>query len=93
VPEMTGTVRCLRIADAFAFTAIENPATGESETFILWWFPGTGGGIPQELTSFTRVMHSMWVSLLREARSNNLNVTIVHPTDSAEVTAVQSGEL
>jgi hypothetical protein len=92
VPEMTGTVRCLQIADDFGFTAIENPATGGSEPFILWWFPGTSGGIPEELNFFTRIMHSMWVSLLREARSNNLSVTVVHLADSAVVTAVQSGE-
>lgn len=90
MPEMTGTVRCLRIADAFAFTTIENTPM-DRETFILWWFPGTSGGIPQELNSFTRIMHSMWVSLLREAHANNLTVTVVHPSGSAEVTAVQSG--
>lgn len=88
---ITGTVRCLSISDAAAFTTIEESGTGTKEIFILWWLPGTGGGIPNNLTSFTRIMHSMWVSLLREARSNALTVTIVHPSGSAEVTAVRLG--
>ena len=90
MPEITGTVRCLQIADSYAFTTIET-AAGDRETFLLWWFPGDGG-IPDELNSFTRIMHSMWVSILREARSNNLTVTLQHPSGSAEVTAVQAGE-
>ena len=65
---------------------IEEVGTGDTETFILWFLPGTS--IPSSLTSFTRIMHSMWLSLLREARENDLTVTLVHPTNSAEVTAL-----
>jgi hypothetical protein len=88
VPEMSGTVRCVRVSDFSAFTTIED-TTGDRETFILWFNPGAQ--IPSQLTSFTRVLHSMWLSMLREAQTNNLIVTIVHPTNSAEVTAIQVG--
>jgi hypothetical protein len=89
VPEIIGTVQCMRVSADAAFVTIEEVGTGDTETFILWFLPGTSGGIPSSLTSFTRIMHSMWLSLLREARSNNLTVTVVHPTGSAEVTALQ----
>lgn len=88
MPEIIGKVQCVRIADASAFVTIEEVGTGDTETFILWLLPGTGSGIPSNLTSFTRIMHSMWLSLLREARENDLTVTLVHPTNSAEVTAL-----
>lgn len=90
--QITGTVRCLQVTDDFAFTMID-PAAGLSEIFILWWFPGTGGGIPQDITAYSRIMHSMWVSLLREAHANGLNVTILHPDASAVVTTVRLGVL
>lgn len=91
MPRMSGTVRCILVADDYAFTTIEDTTIGDSETFILWWFPGTGGGIPSGLNSFTRIMHSTWISLLREARSNNLNVTVSHSDGSAGITSVQLG--
>ena len=87
----TGKVTCLQIADDYAFTTVEGGGT--KETFILWWFPGTGGGIPADLTSYTRIMHSMWVSILREARASNLTVQITTLTGSAAVSIVQSGTL
>lgn len=89
--QIIGTVRCIHVADDLAFTTID-PAAGLSETLILWFAPGTGGGIPDDLTAYTRIMHSMWVSLLREAHANDLNVTVLHPDGSAEVTAVRLGE-
>jgi hypothetical protein len=90
--EATGTVRCLSISEDAAFTTIDE-TSGGSETFILWFAPGTGGGIPPTLTAFTRVLHSMWVSQLREAHGNNLTVTIIHPDGSAEITTVRLGTL
>jgi len=92
VANMTGTVRCFQISDDAAFTTLEDSG-GSTETFILWFAPGTSGGIPRTLTAYTRIMHSMWVSQLREALSNNLSVTLIHPSGSAEVTAVRLGTL
>lgn len=88
----TGTVECVQIAEDWAFTTIKEDVGG-TETFILWWFPGGGSGIPPNLNSFTRVLHSMWVSLLREAQSNGSTVTISHPASSSEITFVQLGSL
>ena len=90
MPQMTGTVNCLRVADDSGFTQIRD-AAGNTETFILWFLPGTSGGIPRTLNSFTRVLHSMWVSLLREAHAGGLTVRITHPTNSSEVLNVQLG--
>lgn len=90
MPNMTGTVDCLSISEVASFVTIEE-AAGAKETFILWFAPGGGSGIPPQLNSFTRVLHSMWVSLLRDAHSNALTVTVNHPTNSAEVVAVRMG--
>jgi hypothetical protein len=87
--EITGTVRCIRVAEGAGFTAIQDAVTGETEAFILWF----GTSIPDELTAFTRVLHSQWVSLLREAHTHNQTVTVVHPDGSAEVTALQVGTI
>jgi hypothetical protein len=89
MPSMTGTVICVQVGDFAGWTQIED-AAGDREVFILWFSPGVT--IPQELTSFTRVLHSMWLSLLREAHTNSSTVTIFHPEDSGEVTDVVLGE-
>ena len=89
MPEMIGTVECVRVSADTGFMTIKEAGTGDTETFVLWFLPGASGGIPSSLTSFTRIMHSMWLSLLREARDKNLTVTVVHPTNSAEVLALQ----
>lgn len=88
MPVITGTVECVQVAEGWAFTRIQG-SDGVDETFILWFNPGSG--IPQALTSFTRILHSMWLSILREAQTNNLTVRIGHPTNSAEVISVQLG--
>lgn len=86
MPEMTGTVTCFQLAEIAAFTTIKDAACNE-ETFILWF----GSTIPQDLNAFSRVVHSMWVSVLREAHANGLTVTVVHPNNSAEIIALQLG--
>ncbi len=87
--DITGTVRCIRVSEGAGFTTIQDAVSGETETFILWF----GTFIPSELTAFTRVVHSQWVSLLREAHTHNQTVTILHPDGSAEVTVVQVGTI
>jgi hypothetical protein len=88
MPEMTGTVVCVRVAEDSAFTTLQD-ASGTQEAFVLWFLPGIG--IPASLNAFTRVLHSMWLSLLREAKSSGAPVTIVHPNGSAEVTSLGVG--
>jgi hypothetical protein len=88
MPAITGTVRCLQISETAGFTTIEETG-GTTETFILWF----GTTIPPALTSFSRVVQSMWVSVLREAHANGLTVSVTHPTGSAAVTNVQLGSL
>jgi hypothetical protein len=88
MPTKTGTVSCLQVAEFAAFTTVVDLA-GVQETFILWFNPGAQ--IPPVLNSFTRVLHSMWVSLLREAISNGTVVSVSHPTGSAAVEIVRLG--
>ena len=82
----TGTVKCLRVSEGAGFTTIEQ-SPGVTETFILWF----GTSIPSSLTSFTRIAHSMWVSILRDAHANRLTVSVFHPDGSAIVSDVQLG--
>lgn len=86
MPEMTGTVTCFQLAEISAFTTIKD-AAGNEEAFILWF----GSTIPQDLNAFSRVVHSMWVSVLREAHANGLTVTVVHPNNSAEIISLRLG--
>jgi hypothetical protein len=79
----------VQVGEFAGWTQIED-ASGEREIFILWFNPGVT--IPQELTAFTRVLHSMWLSLLREAQTNTSTVTIFHPENSAEETDIVLGE-
>jgi hypothetical protein len=85
---MTGNVTCVRLIDDAGFTQLVD-ATGEKETFILWFPPFTS----PEISAFERIMQSMWISLLREAHVNGLPVTVVHPEGGAIVTAVQLGDM
>jgi hypothetical protein len=74
----------VQIADDSGFTELR-AASGDTETFILYF----GTTIPPMVTAFTRIQQSMWLSMLREAMSNGLTVTITHPTDSAVVNIVR----
>jgi hypothetical protein len=86
MPMFTGTVTCVEIAESFGFTTVRDSG-GDTETFILYF----GSSIPATLTAFTRIQHSMWLSLLRESITNRLPVTISHPDNSAEVLFVRLG--
>ena len=88
MPTITGTVKCLLVSEVYGFTTIEE-APGDTETFILWF----GTTIPPNLTSFTRIAHSMWVSMLRDAHANGLTVRLSHPSGSAVASDVQLGLL
>ena len=86
MPELRGTVRCLRVGDDFGFTTIVETGTEETETFIMWW-----GGVttPTDPPVHVRIVQSDWVAMLRDALVNDLRVTVTHPTNSAEVLNVQ----
>ncbi len=79
-----GTVRCVVVGDDFAFTTIDETAGG-SETLVLWFGPSP-------TTSFTRIMHSMWISLLREAKAGNLTVRLAFPDGGGDVLSVTLGD-
>lgn len=85
MPTIRGNVDCLQVSDDSSFVTIEDPSTGSRETLILWFNPGPGGGIPSTLTSYTRVMHSMWISLLRDAHTNNGLVSIITSSSSSAI--------
>jgi len=77
----TGTVNCLQVGDDFGFISILK-AGGVTEILILWYGPS-------EPSAFTRVMHSMWLSMLREAMAAGKVVNLTHESTSAFVTIVQ----
>jgi hypothetical protein len=82
---MTGTVTCIRVFDDAGFTQLVD-AAGQTETFILWF-------APPEISAFERIMHTTWVSLLREALVNGLPVTVIHPDGNGRLSTVQLGEI
>ena len=86
MPELIGTVDCIRVGDDFGFTTIEEAGTTNRETFILWW-----GGIttPADPPIHLRIVQSDWISLLRQAVASKITVTITHTANSAEVLNVQ----
>jgi hypothetical protein len=89
VAETTGTVECVRVAEDSAFLSLRVGA--QSVPFVLWFLPGSV--FPPDLTSFTRVLHSMWLSLIREAVTTGAPITVVHPNNGANVTALGIGEI
>ena len=80
----SGTVNCLQVGDDFGFIRITK-AGGVTETLILWYSPS-------EVSAFTRVMHSMWLSMLREAMAAGKVVNLTHESTSAFVTIVQANK-
>jgi len=81
VVESIGTVECLQVGDDYGFVAITE-AGGVKEALILWYGPS-------EPSAFTRVMHSMWLSMLREAMAAGTSVTLTHNSGSPFVIFVQ----
>lgn len=88
-----GTVRCISVSDIAAFTTINQSGSSATETLILWFAPGSGGGTPPDLTSFTRILHSMWLAMLRDAITNNVEVTVIHPDNSGAISSIRLGTL
>ena len=77
----TGTVDCIQVGDDYGFIRITG-AGGVSETLILWYGPS-------EPSAFAQVMHSMWLSMLRQAMETGEVVNLTHASNSAFVTIVQ----
>jgi len=87
---ITGTVRCVRIGDEFAFTTVREQGTNTQETLKLWW---DGVSTSANPAAHTRIVQSDWVSLLRQAMANNILVTISYDNNNAVVAFVQLGQL
>jgi hypothetical protein len=82
----TGKVRCILLEDDVAMTTVEDSA-GLGEVFVLWSDPSP------EPPVHVRVLYSNWISLLREAMANDLDVTVVGDDSvSAYTTSVQLGQ-
>lgn len=82
---MTGSVTCVQVFDDAGFTQLVD-VEGERETFILWF-------APPEISAFERIMHTTWVSLLREALVSGLPVTVAHPDGNARITSLRLGDM
>jgi len=71
---ITGAVECIRLADDIGFVRIRE-TSGETETLLIWFSPS-------DPSAFTRVLHSMWVSMLRDSITNNKTVTAITSSSS-----------
>jgi hypothetical protein len=79
---VTGVVDCIRVLnDECLIKVIENE-TDEIETFIVWVSP-------TDPSAFTRIMHSMWLSLLRDSLDSGRSVTVVTARHGALITQVE----
>jgi hypothetical protein len=88
MPELKGTVRCVRVGDDFGFTTVTEQVTNIDELFILWW---AGLSTPADPPVHVRIVQSDWVSLLRQAMASAIPVNITHGTNSSVVLNVQLG--
>ena len=78
----TGRVECLNVGDDFGFVGIREDGTGDFEAFIVWFSPS----LP---TAFIRLLHSMWLGMLREALTTGDQVQISHEDDSAFILSLR----
>jgi hypothetical protein len=83
-----GTVRCVRVSDDAAFTSIIEQGTNFKHLFILWW---DVLATPANPAARTRIAHSNWVGLLRQAMASNIIVIITHSANSSIALNVQLG--
>lgn len=81
MPQIIGNVVCVQVGDDFAFTQIR-PDEGRPESLILWFAPTVA-------STTTRMMHSMWLSLLRVALADGLRVRVTYPRNSAFIQLVE----
>ena len=88
MPELTGAVRCVRVAPEAGFTRVIEQGTNTAEIFILWW---DGITTPANPAASLRIAQSDWVGLLRQAMASNIPVTVTTDTNSAIVLNVQLG--
>jgi hypothetical protein len=79
---VTGVVDCIRVLNDECFVKIIENETDEIEYFIVWVSP-------TDPSAFTRVMHSMWLSLLRDSLDSGRSVTVVTTTHGATITQVE----
>ncbi len=78
---ITGIVDCINVADDQGFVSIIDNETDMVETFIIW-------SSPRDPSAFTRVMHSMWISFLRDSLDSGRNVTVTTLSTGALITGV-----
>jgi len=82
MPQIIGKVECIQVGDDFGFVGLREEGTDDFEAFIIWFAPA----LP---TAFLRLLHSMWLSMLREAFTTGDLVRIVHDTNSAFIRNVE----
>ncbi len=61
MPVVNGTVTCLQVEDDIGFAGVaESTLPNRTEYFVLWSNPG-------DPSAFTRIMQSMWLSMLKDS--------------------------
>lgn len=78
----TGRVKYLKIGDDFCFVSLIEDGTGDTELFILWFFP-------DGQFSRSRLLEGMQLALLKESLVRDLTVRINHDEGSALIIQVR----
>ncbi len=79
MPTITGPVKRLQVTPTLGKVIIRDEDENKDEGFLFWNRAPT--------TISDRIIHSMWVSLAREAIAQDKKVTIGHVVDSALVSS------
>ena len=78
---LKGTVSQLEVYETFAWARIEEASSGDIEKVTVW-------SEAEDYSPQQRLVHGIWMSILREALVNRLTVEVYHPDDSSLVTSV-----
>jgi hypothetical protein len=85
VIDTTGTVNWVKVSGASDLATFQIATAGTTETFLLWWL----GSSPDPPTTTQRLLWTTELSLLRDALTNKLTVTITHDDTSGKIVNVQ----
>ena len=80
MPTVQGTVSEIDVFEEYAWVKIED--SGDTETVFIW------SNYAADYSPQQRLVHGAWLSLLREALVNRLQVSVYHPSDSSMMSSL-----
>ena len=82
MPVFTGEPDKVFVNEIIAVVTLTQVATDTTEHFLLW------SEIGKTYTPSERLLHGMWLSLVRDALADGRNVRVAHPDGSALITSL-----